>query len=163
MASRYDHSKALRVIGQELAKRGIDLFELRCLRTEYYLQCGDPTPPHVGLIELSFSDDDVVSLELAWAGQRGGAFKFVDFESLPEILRAAGRHLENKEGMLLRISNTESPDTDVLRLENESRDGRNHVEDVPLVELSETARRMYKERARGNSAPQRPQPQTWRH
>jgi len=163
MASRHDHSKALRAIGQELIKRGIDLFELRCLRTEYYLQCGDPTPPYVGLIEMSFTDDDVVSLELAAVSQRGGAFKFVEFEGLPEILRAAGRYVDNKEGLLLRVSNTDSSvDNDTLRLEYESRDGRNHVDEVALTELVETARRMYKERARAAAATQRAEP-TWRH
>ena len=163
MARRHDHSNSLRVIGQELVKRGIDLFELRCLRTEYYLQCGDPTPPYVGLIELSFTDNDINSLELAAASQRGGAFKFVQFEGLPEILRAAGRYIENKEGMLLRISNTESADEgDTLRVEYEDRDRRSHVEDVSLTELAETARRMYKERGRGATS-QRPQAQAWRH
>ncbi len=162
MAPRHDHSKALRTIGQELVKRGIDLFELRCLRSEYYLQCGDPMPPYVGLIELSFSDDDVISLELAAAGQRGGSFKFVEFEGLPEILRAAGRHVESKEGMLLRVSNTHSSfDDHTIRLEYESRDGRNHIDEVPLTELAETARRMYKERSRGG-ATERAQ-QAWRH
>ena len=163
MASRHDHSKALRAIGQELVKRGIDLFELRCLRAEYYLQCGDPTPPYVGLIELSFSDDDVISLELAAASQRGGAFKFVEFEALPEILRAAGRYVDNKDGLLLRVSNTDSSfDNDTMRLEYESRDGRSHVEEVSLSELSETARRMYKERSRAGATTQRAEP-TWRH
>ena len=108
MATRHDHSKALRAIGQELVKRGIDLFELRCLRSEYYLQCGDPTPPYVGLIELSFTDDDIVSLDLAAVSQRGGAFKFVEFEGLPELLRAVGRYVDSKEGLLLRVSNTDS-------------------------------------------------------
>lgn len=162
MASRHDHSKALRTIGQELVKRGIDLFELRCLRAEYYLQCGDPTPPYVGLIELSFSDDDVISLDLAAASQRGGSFKFVDFEALPEILRAAGRYVESKAGMLLKVSNTDSSfDDHTMRLEYESRDGRNHIDEVPLTELAETARRMYKERSRGG-ANERAQ-QAWRH
>jgi hypothetical protein len=162
MASRHDHSKALRTIGQELVKRGIDLFELRCLRAEYYLQCGDPTPPYVGLIELRFSDDDVISLELAAASQRGGSFKFVDFEALPEILRAAGRYVESKTGMLLKVSNTDSSfDDHTMRLEYESRDGRNHVDEVPLAELAETSRRMYKERSRGG-ATERAQ-QAWRH
>ncbi|MGH7886218.1 MAG: hypothetical protein ACREPG_00005, partial [Candidatus Binatia bacterium] len=147
-----DHSKALRAIGQELVKRGIDLFELRCLRAEYYLQCGDPTPPYVGLIELSFTDDDVISLELAATSRRGGTFKFVEFEGLPEILRAAGRYVDNKEGMLLRVSNSDSSiDNNTMRLEYETRDGRTHIEEVPLTELGETARRMYKERSRGGA------------
>lgn len=162
MASRHDHSKELRAIGQELVKRGIDLFELRCLRAEYYLQCGDPTPPYVGLIELSFTDDDIASLDLAAASQRGGAFKFVEFEGLPEILRAVGRYVDSKEGTLLRVSNTDSSFGDEsICLEYESRDGRNHVEEVPRTELAETARRMYKERSRGGAG-QHAQ-QAWRH
>ena len=162
MASRHDHSKALRAIGQELVKRGIDLFELRCLRAEYYLQCGDPTPPYVGLIELSFTDDDVISLDLAGASQRGGTFKFVEFEGLPEILRAVGRYIENKEGMLLRVSNTDaSLDNENMHVEYESRDGRSHVEEVPLTELAETARRMYKERSRAGATKRATQ--AWRH
>ena len=162
MASRHDHSKALRVIGQELDKRGIDLFELRCLRAEYYLQCGDPTPPHIGLIELSFTDDDVVSLELKAAAQRGSNFKLVDFESLPEVLRATGRYIENKEAFLLRISNSESPpDSDTIKLEYESRDGRTHVEELPVSTLAETARRMYKERSRAGA--ERGAERSWRH
>ena len=152
MASRHDHSKALRVIGQELAKRGIDIFELRCLRTEYYLQCGDPTPPYDRLIELSFSDDDVITLDLAAARQRGTAFKFVDFEALPEVLRAIGRHVQNKEGNLLRVCSPESSsDGNTFRLEYETRDGRSHVDDLTVLELAETARRMYKERSRAGA------------
>ena len=158
MAARYDHSKALRTIGQELVKRGIDIFELRCLRAQYYLQCGDPTPPHTGLIQLSFSDDEVASLEIAAASQRGNTFKLVDFEGLPELLRASGRYVEDKEGQLLKISNVESPlESDMITLEYESRDGRTHVEELPASTLAETARRMYKERSRGKA--ERP----WRH
>ena len=158
MAARFDHSKALRVIGQELVKRGIDIFELRCLRAEYYLQCGDPTPPHTGLIQLSFTDDDVTSMEIAAASQRGNTFKLVDFEGLPELLRASGRYIESKEGQLLKISNVDSPlDSDLIKLEYESRDGRTHIEELPASTLAETARRMYKERSRSNSE------RVWRH
>jgi len=152
MASRHDHSKAFRVIGQELVKRGIDIFELRCLRSEYYLQCGDPTPPYDRLIELTFSDDDVNTLDLAAANQRGAAFKFVDFEALPEVLRAIGRYVQNKEANLLRVCNSDSAlDNGSFRLEYETRDGRNHVENVALLDFAETARRMYKERSRGSA------------
>ena len=152
MASRHDHSKALRVIAHELVKRRIDIFELRCLRTEYYLQCGDPTPPHVGLIELTFSDDDVVILDVRGAGQRGDAFKLVDFEALPEVFRAIGRYVQNKEADLLRICNAESPlDGTTLRLEYETRDGINHVDHLGIIDLAEIARRMYKERSRASA------------
>ena len=59
MATRRRESRALRTIGQALKRRGIDLFERRCLRKEYYLQCGDPNPPYVGYLKITFSDTEI--------------------------------------------------------------------------------------------------------
>lgn len=149
MATRYSYPNALRTIGQELEKRGIDLFELRRLRAEYYLQCGDPTPPHVGLLEITYSDDELISLDLAAANQRGDHFRLVDFEGLAETLRALGRYLDSKDSNLLRIDKSEpleSPDT--LRVEYESRDGRIHVERLSTTAMAHEARLMYMERSR---------------
>jgi hypothetical protein len=153
MAARYSQSRALRIIGQELKRRGIDLFELRCLRKEYYLQCGDPNPPYVGLLEITFSDDEMASLEIAAASGRGNDLTFVDFEALPEVLRAIGRYVENKAGTLLRISSSvSSSDQETMRLEYDGRDGRIHVEQLAITTLAETATRMYKERSRASAA-----------
>lgn len=111
MATRYSYPNVLRTIGQGLEKRGIDLFELRRLRTEYYLQCGDPTPPHVGLLEITYSDDELITLDLARASQRGDQFRLVDFEGLAETLRALGHYLENKNSNLLRVYKSEPSDS----------------------------------------------------
>lgn len=149
MATRQSYPKALRTIGQELQKRGIDIFELRRLRAEYYLQCGDPNPPHVGLIELTYSDDELISMDLAAASQRTGQFKLVDFEGLAETLRAIGRYLESKDGNLRRIYNCEPADApDVLKVEYESRDGQVHTEQISIYDMAHEARRMYMERSR---------------
>lgn len=158
MATHHDHSKALRAIGQELVRRGIDLFELRCLRDKYYLQCGDPKPPYVGLIELNYSDDDLISLNRAATALRGNTFKLVKFESLPEILRTLGHYVESKNGDLMRISNSESlPDADTIKVEYETRDGRTHVEELAIPVIAEAGMRMYKERGRNGSE------RSWRH
>src|SRR5262245_52255570 len=158
MATRYDHSKALRAIGQELVRRGIDLFELRRLRDKYYIQCGDPKPPYVGLIELNYSDDDVVSLNRRATALRVSIFKLVKFESLPEILRTLGRYVESKNGELMRISNSDSvPDADTIKVEYETRDGRTHVEELAIPVIAEVGMRMYKERGRNGSE------RAWRH
>jgi hypothetical protein len=152
MAARHSESRALRTIGQELKRRGIDLFELRCLRKEYYLQCGDPDPPYVGLREITFSDDEINSLDLAAATRRGNDLTFVDFESLPEIMRAIGRYVEIKEGDLLRVSSfVSSSDQEMMKLEYDGPDGRVHVEELPFSTLAETAMRMYKERSRASA------------
>jgi hypothetical protein len=152
MAARYNQSRDLRTIGQELKRRGIDLFELRCLRKEYYLQCADPNPPYVGLLEITFSDDEINSLDIAAATRRENDLALVDFESLPEVLRAIGRYVEIKEGDLLRVSSfVSSSDQEMMRLEYDGPDGRVHVEELPFSTLAETAMRMYKERSRASA------------
>ncbi|MSP39489.1 MAG: hypothetical protein EXR70_13460 [Deltaproteobacteria bacterium] len=153
MAARYSQSKALRTIGQELKRRGIDLFELRCRRKEYYLQCGDPNPPYLGMVEITLSNDDLESLERAVAALRGNQHTFVNFDALPELLRAIGRYIENKDGTLLRVSNLISEsDQEMMRVEYHGPEGHVHVEELTLATLSETATRMYKERVRTSKA-----------
>jgi hypothetical protein len=147
MTTRQNHARALRTIGQELVKRGIDLFELRCLRAEYYLQCGDPLPPHTNLLEISFTPDEVISMDLAAATQRGQSFKWVDFESIPEILRALGEHVAEKDGNLMRVSHTASlQPQDQIRFEYEGRDRRTHLEQLAVSTIADKAMRMYKTR-----------------
>jgi len=148
----------LRTIGQELVTRGIDLFELRCLRTEYNIQCGDPQPPHTNLLNLRFTPDAIISMDLAAAARRSEAFTVVDFEALPEILRALGGYVDDKEGNLIRISHAElmqPPDT--IRVEYEGRDGRIYLEDLPRSTIADNAMRMYKIRMQN-----RPNP-AWHH
>jgi hypothetical protein len=64
MASKFAYSRALRTVGQALEKRQIDLFDLRCDQNEYFLQCGDPTPPHLSLVELRYTFADLHDLDL---------------------------------------------------------------------------------------------------
>lgn len=147
MATRQNHSRALRTIGQELVKRGIDIFELSCLRAEYYLQCGDPQPPHIELLKFGFAPDEIIALDLAAAAQRGRSFKWVDFESIPEILRALGEYVAEKDGNLMRISHAASlQPQDHIRFEYEGRDGRTHTEQLPISTIADKAMRMYKTR-----------------
>jgi hypothetical protein len=64
MVSRHIYSRILRTIGQALEKRHIDLFDLRCHQNEFFLQCGDPTPPHLSLVELRYTLADLDDLDL---------------------------------------------------------------------------------------------------
>jgi hypothetical protein len=147
MATRQNHSRALRTIGQELVKRGIDIFELSCLRAEYYLQCGDPQPPHTELLKIGFAPDEIITLDLAAAAERGRSFSWVDFESIPEILRALGEYVAEKDGNLMRVSHTASSQPqDHIRFDYEGRDGRTHTEQLPISTIADKALRMYKTR-----------------
>lgn len=156
MASRYNYTKALRTIGQELEKRGIDMFELRCQRADYTVVCGDPKPPHTGLLEICFSGAEIRSLDLLAASQRGGSFKLVSFDRLPEVLRALGRYVDNKESEILRISTAASmPALNAYRIEYESRDGRIQAEELTPLAVADMAMRMYRIRLHGQSQPER--------
>ena len=149
MASRDETSKALRVIGQVLEKRGIDLFDLKCLDDEFSILCGDPTPPHLGLVELRYSVAQIQALHAEAQANRQGAFKLVDFQGLPEILRTLGRHVDDLRGRLLRISNSESTASHYsIMLEYQSRDGQRHSEEFSTAAISDHALRMYKARSR---------------
>jgi hypothetical protein len=152
MASRYNYSKALRTIGQELEKRGIDMFELRCHRADYTVLCGDPEPPHTGLLEIGFSGAEIRSLDLLAARQRSDSFKPAIFDQLPEVLRALGRYVENKEGEILRISTATSTSAlDAFRVEYESRDGHINAEELTPLAVADMAMRMYRIRLSGQT------------
>jgi hypothetical protein len=149
MAGRHSYSRALRLIGQELDKRGIDIFELRHDGEEYLLQCGDPTPPYLALIQLRYSVNELKSLDHAAATKRSSGFKLVDFNGLAEILRALGRHVEKKEAELRGVSTLDSiGDGKKFRLEYEVLGGRVHVEELYETSIAAKAEQMYHERAR---------------
>ena len=153
MATRHGYARVLRTLGQALEKRGIDLFDLRCNQNDFYLQCGDPTPPYLSLVELRYSLGDLNDLDLDARVHRGGSFKFVNFEGLPEILRALGHRVEDKDGQLMRICNSDPVARDnSIQLEYQTRDGRKHVEDLHTASLEDYAMHMYKERLRGSES-----------
>jgi hypothetical protein len=149
MASKHPYSRALRTVGQALEKRRIDLFDLRCFQNEYFLQCGDPTPPHLSLVELRYTVADLQDLDLDARDHRADSLKLVNFEGLPEILRALGRRVEEKDGQLSRICNSEATDAySSIQLEYQTRDGQRQVEELRTAAVCDYAMRMHKERTR---------------
>jgi hypothetical protein len=86
MASKYPYSRALRTVGQALEKRRIDLFDLRWFQNKYFLQCGDPTPPHLSLVELRYTVADLQDLDLDARDHRAHSF---DGQRQVEELRTA--------------------------------------------------------------------------
>ena len=149
MAANFTCSRSLRVLGQTLEKMGVDLFEIRNRDDNFYLQCGDPAPPHLAIIDFSYSSSDIRSFDIQARAKRQESFKFVDFNGLAEILRAVGRHIESKDARLLRVCNCEAPlGQDSIKLEYETRNGRTYVEELLTATISDYAMRMYKDRAR---------------
>ena len=148
MVLRYNHARELRTIGQQLAKRDIDIFDLRYDDGDYVLVCGDPNPPFTDLIHLRYSSFELKSLEFRAIETRSSGFKFVEFTGLGEILRTIGRHVERLDAKLVRISAPDSiSDGSIFKIEYETRMGRYRSEDMVANDIAGLAMRMYKERA----------------
>ena len=154
MVTRYHHARQLRIIGQQLDKRGIDIFDLRYDDGDYVVECGDPNPPFSEIIHLRYSAFELESLELSAAQARNAGFTRVDFTSMAETLRAIGRYVEKLDAKLQRISSPDSVlDGSVFKIEYESRDGRDRAEGMVANDIADLAVRMYKERSPSNRSP----------
>lgn len=153
MADRDVCSHALRVIGQVLETKHIDIFDLKCFGNEFYLQCGDPQHPHLNLIEMRYTAAEIHSLDTKAKDNRQRALNLVDFEGLPEILRAVGHRVDESNARLLRVTNSESLSAfDSIKIEFQTRDGQRHAEEFVTGAIGDQALRMYKGRSRRGDA-----------
>jgi hypothetical protein len=143
------HSNSLRVVGQVLQERGLDLFDLKYSDDRILLQCGGPIPPYLDLVELSYSLAEIRALDDRARANRGASGQLVNFESLPEIFRAIGRRIDDQQGRLLRVCNADFPSLqDSITVEYQTRDKRHHVEELFIAAVGDHAMRMYKHRSR---------------
>lgn len=140
------YSNALRCIGQALEKKQIEVFELKLKDGFFRLQCGDPEPPYLKLIELNYSFDDLLVLERKARAERGGSSERSSFDSLAELLRALGRHVDKQRAWLLRICNAELSTTNMFKLEYMTRNRDVKSQEIGPDFLYEHCVRMYKER-----------------
>jgi hypothetical protein len=148
MPLRYDYSAALRCIGQALEKQKIEIFDLKYDGNEFWLQCGDPNPPHLVPIELRYSSDDIETLDREGKAKRGGSFKMVDFDGLPETLRALGKYVDDKGGHLLRICNSGlAASNSAVKLEYETSAGNVEAEELSKASIYQTMMQMYGDRS----------------
>lgn len=153
MLSRH-YSSALRCVGQTLDAQQIEVFDLRCEDDCLRLECGDPKPPYSNIVELRYSIDDLMTLEIEAKARRGKSFNTVSFDGLPEIFRALGRYVDTEKGLLQRICNADSSgDKDTIRLEYLTRNREVRSKSFSTDSLYEHSVRMYKERARKERHP----------
>lgn len=147
MSPYQSYSSALRCIGQALETRDVVAFELRYENDEFRLQCGGSSP-YTELIDLSFSEQEISGLERQGHAKRRGSSNTLDFDGLPEMLRAVGRFIDSKRGHLVRICNvnSSSPADDSFDLEYKDYNGQTRVEKLFKASLHDRLVRMYKER-----------------
>ena len=150
MPSVASYAGTLRCIGQALQRQEIVVFELKSYASDFHLQCGDPNPPYTNLIQLSYTVEDIEVLDQEGQARRGRrSSNDVQFDSLPEVLRALGKYVDSKLAYLSRICNADQSSHDPsIELEYETRDGRLQAEKLPMSSILEMSTRMYKKRTK---------------
>ena len=144
-----NYAGALRCIGQALQSHNIEVFELKSDANEFRVEGADPNPPYTGLIKLNFSIDAIKILDREGQALRRQSKSDFRFDSLPEILRAVGKYVDDKRGVQLqRLSNFRLSDQDEIEIEYQSRDGDIGEEILSMSAIRETAVDMYKKRTR---------------
>ena len=109
MGLKHSYARALRCIGQILEDRDVAAFELKYQDDEFRVLC-EADSPDLKLIHLSFSEQQISSLETLGRTKRRHPSKPPDFSSLSEILRAVGRFVDSKGGYLHRVCNVDFSD-----------------------------------------------------
>ena len=145
-----NYAGALRCIGQALQNHNIEVFELRSDANGFRVEGADPNPPFTGLIKLSFSIDDIKILDREGQAQRRRRSKSeFRFDSLPEILRAVGKYVDDKRAARLRrVNNCCLYDQGEIEIEYQTRAGDIQAETLSISAIRETAVDMYKRRTR---------------
>ena len=143
-----NYASVLRCIGQALESRNIDIFELTTEADEFLARYGDPTPPYTGILEIRFSAQRIEILDREGRARRRQTKSAVRFDSLPEILRAAGRHVDSKRAQLGRLNNCCLSEAGEVELDYQTRGGKVQSETLPMSLIRETAVDMYKRRSR---------------
>jgi len=142
-------SKALRAVGEDLEIRGIRCLDLRCEGDTCIVQCGYQQPPAPTPLTLHYAPDDIEHLDREGREKRQDFSPAKDFLTLSHILRGIGWYLDKRNARLLRISNNESPGTNmVFRIEYETDEGGAVVEERPVSSLYDICVNMYKQRGK---------------
>jgi len=142
------YASALRCIGQALQNQNIDVFELKSVNDGFRVQCGDPNPPYLALIELRFSIEQLKILDRQGRARRGQPNSGIRFDAVPEILRGVGGYIDSTHGHLRRIDNScaSMSDDPVIEIEYETHSGSVQSENLTLKFIREASVNMYKRR-----------------
>ena len=148
---RPGYSEILRVIGDDLERRGLKAFELERFGGRYVARCGYQFPPAVTPLILEYREDDIDEMRVAGVESRSDRPQNVDFSALAQMLRTIGGYLDQRKASLHKITNNEfSVGEPVFRIEYESAEREVLSEERSTAELYELGVRLYKQRSDGS-------------
>jgi hypothetical protein len=138
-------SDALLMIGQDLDRRGIKTFDVRCVAGLYIVEAGYQSPPALTPLSLHYTSDDIQRLDRETQERNGSGSAVQDLLSLGRVLWAIGAYMTVKSVRLLRIWNTDSTEgLPIVKIEYESARGERVVETLEGSAIYELCISAYK-------------------
>lgn len=141
-----NYAGALRCIGQALEIQNIAVFELIVDADEFVVRCGDPNPPYRSILTMHYSPQRITILDREGQARRRQMKPDFRFDSLPEILRAAGRYVDSKRGEIRMVTNCSASQAGI-QVEYQTRAGIKS-ETLSAAAIREIAVQMFKRRTR---------------
>lgn len=147
------YATALRCIGQDLERRGLQTFEILRERSHFIVLCADQELPAARPEALQYTPADIEILDRSGEGQRSKN-SAREFLNQGQMLRAIGDYLDKYGSTLIRISksNVESEEP-FFRVEYISREGENVIDDRPGAAIFDMCVLMYQKRRVLSGAP----------
>ena len=108
-----NYAGALRCIGQALEIRNIGVFELIVDGDAFAARCGDPNPPYTSIVTLHYSPQRITILDRDGQAHRRQMKSYSRFDSLPEILRAAGNYVDSQGGQIRMLTNCSTSEASI--------------------------------------------------
>ena len=147
--ARNSYAFALRCIGQDLDRRGIKCFEIRCAGRAFIVEGGYQEPPAQTPVTIYYRPADIDELDEAGAEKRNQSPPTPDFLSKAQVFRTIGGYLDKAEATLICITNNESGAAEnSLKVEYMSRDRENVINRHTGADIYGMCVTMYKQRGK---------------
>ena len=141
-----NYAGALRCIGQALEIRNIAVFELIVDADDFVVRCGDPNPPYTSIATLHYAPERITILDRDGQARRRQMKSYLRFDSLPEILRAAGNYVDSQGGQIRMLTNCSTSEASI-EVEYQTRAGTKS-ETLSTSLIRDIAVTMFKRRSR---------------
>lgn len=144
-----NYASALRCIGQNLERRGLNSFDIRLQGDTYLVDCGYQEPPSQTPVSLRFGPTDIEELERLGESKRGESRPAQEFINQVQIFRTIGAFLDKNEARLLRMTNNNGKAKDApFTVEYVTRDGDHVIDDRAGAAVYDMCVQMYKQRGK---------------
>ena len=140
---------ALRCIGQDLERRGIQAFDIQFDGSKYLAQCSYQKPPATTPVTLTYTVADLDESDQVGEERRGAEAPEQDFLNLVQIFRTVGGYLDRNEARLVRITNNQpTNNASPCKVEYVTREGERMVDDRAGAAIYDLCVAMYKQRGK---------------